>query len=273
VKSGKPPTRASQNLQRQVAGIALEQFHLAFLEAATAQLPLDRFALKGGANLRFFLRSLRRSVDMDFDYLGDPQHSWAFAERVDKIFASNALQVLLRAREIALVSVRKPKQTDTTRRWRFGLNAPGVDGVPSKIEFSARTRDRHAADYELAPVDAELARRLRARPVRLNHYRPPATIAQKIGALRLRSETQPRDVFDLDHLFREFPDALAAVAVPVEELQAAVERARALSYDEYAGTVVPYLEEGIVEVLGTSEAWTQMQLRVVERLEWKERQR
>lgn len=208
---------------------------------------------------------------MDFDYLGDPERSWSFAERVDKIFASNALNVLLRAREIALASLRKPKQTDTTRRWRFNLKAPGVEGIPSKIELSARSEDRHAADHELAPVDADLARRLRARPVRLNHYLPPAAIAQRIGALRLPSETQPRDVFDLDHLFREFPDALVSVAVPVEELRAATERALALSYDEYASTVVPYLEEGILDVLGTREAWTDMQLRVVERLEWKAR--
>lgn len=261
--------RGADRSGKQAAGIALERLHLAFLEVATTQLPIDRFALKGGANLRFFLHSLRRSVDMDFDYLGDPERSWAFAERVDKVFRSKALAVLLRARQLSIADLRTPKQTETTRRWRFNVNAPGVEGAPSKVEFSGRDQGRHADDYELAAVDAELARRVQARPVRLNHYRPVAAVAQKIGALRLRSETQPRDVFDLDHLFREHPDALSTVQVSPAELRAAKERALALSYDEYAGTVVPYLQEEIAELYGSRDAWGDMQLRVVERLEWK----
>ncbi len=250
-------------------GIALERFHLAFLEVATAQLPLDHFALKGGANLRFFLRSLRRSVDMDFNYLGPSERSWAFAERVDKVFRSQALGILLRARQLSFSNLRAPKQTDTTRRWRFNVDAPGVEGAPSKIEFSARGEGRHADGYELALVDADVARRVQARPVRINHYRPVAALAQKISALRMRNEPQPRDVFDLDHLFREYPEALSAVDVPPAELNAAKDQALALTYDEYASTVVPFLQEEIVEMYGTPDAWTDMQLRVVERLEWK----
>jgi len=264
--------RRTEDDGREAAGIVLEQFHLAFLEVATTRLPLEQFALKGGANLRFFLRSVRRSVDMDFNFLGDPERSWAFAERVDKIFSSNALGILLRARDLS-IEKRKPKQTDTTRRWRFNLSAPGVDSVPSKIEFSARPEDRHPDDYELASVDADVARRVQGRPVRLNHYRALAAIAQKIGALRLRNETQPRDVFDLDHLFREYPDALGKVEVSAAEIRAAKDRALALRYDEYASTVVPYLQEEIVELYGTAGAWSDMQLRVAERLEWKEAHR
>ncbi len=263
-----PPRAAST--ASEAAGIALERFHLAFLEVATTRLPLDQFTLKGGANLRFFLGSLRRSVDMDFDFLGDQERSGAFAERVHKIFSSAALGLLLGARGLSIEDVRTPKQTDTTRHWRFNLRAPGVEGVPSKIEFSARAQGRHGDDYELAPIAADVARRVQGRPVRLNHYRPVAAIAQKIDALRLRKETQPRDVFDLDHLFREYSDALAAVTVSVADARAAKERALALSYDEYASTVVPYLQAEIVDLYGAPEAWSDMQVRVAERLEWKE---
>ena len=257
---------------QQEAGKALERFHLAFLEVATAQLPLPQFALKGGANLRFFFKSLRRSVDMDFNYLGAPERSWAFAERVDGVFRSNALGALLRARDLSFFDLRKPKQTDTTRRWKFNLRAPGVETVPSKIEFSARGAGHDDGDYELASVDPELARRLQARPVKLNHYLPVAAIAQKIGALRLRSETQARDIFDLDHLFRSYPEALAVVRVSLDELRAARDHALALTYEDYSSTVVPYLEEAVLELYGSEDAWLEMQVRVVERLQWKESQ-
>lgn len=271
--SPRPADRERSRSEDRASGRALEQFHLAFIEVATVQLPLDQFALKGGANLRFFFRSLRRSVDLDFDYLGPRERAEAFAGRVDKAFASNALTALLRVRGIALVDLRTPKQTATTRRWKFNLRAAGVDGVPSKIEFSARSEARHAANYELAAVDAGIARQLGARPVKLNHYGAMAAIAQKIAALRLRSETQPRDVFDLDHLLRVEPDALAVVDVAREELHAAKRRALALTYAEYASTVVPYLEEDIVALYETKDAWVDMQLRVADRLEWKEGQR
>lgn len=261
------PRPALEHAKERASGQALERFHLAFLEVATTQLPLDQFILKGGANLRFFFRSLRRSVDMDFNYVGPKDRAAAFAGRVEALFGSNALATLLRVRDLSFADLAPSKQTNTTRRWKFKIRAPGVDGIPSKIEFSARPEPRHAMDHELAAVDGDLARRLAARPVKLGHYGAVAAIAQKVAALRLRSETQPRDVFDLDHLFRVAPSAILTAALPPDELDAAAERALALTYAEYASTVVPFLEEDVVELYGTPDAWSEMQLRVVERLE------
>lgn len=248
----------------------MELFHVAFLEVATAPngLPLEQFVLKGGANLRLFYGSARRSVDMDFDYIGTAGRADAFADRVDAIFASAALAALLRLRGIQLRDLRRHKQSPTTRRWKFSLDAEGVSGDPSKVEFSARVAEGgHADDHALAAIDADLARRLRARQVRLLRYGPRAAIAQKIGALRLRTHTEPRDVFDLAHLFRDFPDDLGAVGVAPDELQAARDRALELRYDDYAEAVVPYLQEELVELYGSEEAWTDMQLRVAQQLE------
>jgi len=61
-------------------------------------------------------------------------------------------------------------------------------------------------------------------------------------------------------------------ALPADELEAAARRALALTYTEYASTVVPFLEEDIVDLYGTADAWTEMQLRVVERLKPEARQ-
>lgn len=248
------------------AGRELERFHLVFLEVATTELPLDAFVLKGGANLRFFLRSFRRSVDMDFNYVGRLDRFESFTARVGRVFASTALEGLLRVRGIALDGLRIAKRTETTIRWKFSVRGRAVEAA-SKIEFSARTEQARAEEHELDVIDAELARWAGARPVRLAHYLPVAAIFQKIGALRSRRETQPRDVFDLDHLFRHFPDALSRVQVEAEALRAARDRALELRYEDYASTVRPYLQEEFERLYGTEDTWIQMQLRVSERLE------
>lgn len=251
-------------------GRTIELFHVAFLEVATAPngLPLEQFVIKGGANLRFFYGSARRSVDMDFDYVGAAARADAFADRVDAIFASAALAALLRLRGIQLRDLRRHKQSPTTRRWKFSLDAEDVSGDPSKVEFSGRVAEGgHAEDHALAAIDADLARRLRARQVRLLRYGPRAAIAQKIGALRLRRHTEPRDVFDLAHLLREFPDALGEVNVSPDQVQAARDRSLELRYDDYVEAVVPYLQEDLVELYRSEEAWSDMQLRVAQQLE------
>ncbi len=45
----------------------IEIFHLLFLRAFGARVDKSLFALKGGCNLRFFLKSIRYSEDMDLD--------------------------------------------------------------------------------------------------------------------------------------------------------------------------------------------------------------
>ncbi len=245
------------------AGKAIERFHLAFVEVAAVRLPIADFVVKGGANMRFFFRSSRRSRDIDFNYLGDRFEN--FAGRVDEVLASRALSELLRQHEITLVNPGRHKQTETTRTWKLSLHTPEVEDADSKVEFSAR--EEPLDDFELRPVDPELARRLGGRSVPINRYGATAMVTHKLNALRHRSETQPRDVFDLDLLFRTHPDALVRASVEPRALEEALERARTLTYQEYGTTVVDYLEEEIVDVLGTENAWNDMLRHVVERLE------
>lgn len=47
--------------------VAVEQFHLLFLEQLGKVVDKQLTALKGGCNLRFFLKSIRYSEDMDID--------------------------------------------------------------------------------------------------------------------------------------------------------------------------------------------------------------
>lgn len=250
-----------------MAARVIEGFQATFLEVATATLPIAEYAVKGGVNMRFFFASVRSSKDMDFDYVGERFHAWE--DRVNAVFNGRALDRLLSLRGIRITGLNPlKKQTDVTRRWTLRLASATVADASSKIEFSARgAGNGHGTERETAVVDADLARTLAMGRVALQHYLPWAAVTQKVAALRQRTHTEPRDVFDLDHLIRRFPRALADASLLPEEIEAAVARARALSYDEYASAVVPYLEEEMWPVLGSAEAWEALRARVIDALE------
>ena len=248
------------------AAQAIEGFQAAFLEVATATLPLTEYAVKGGVNMRFFFGSVRSSKDMDFDYLGDRFRTWD--DRVNALFDGRALDRLLQLRGIRITALnRLKKQTDVTRRWTLLLATETVRDASSKVEFSARQTGRGTtAGRETATVDPELARTLGMGRVALQHYVPSAAILQKVDALRQRTHTEPRDVFDLDHLIRRFPHALAQASLDPDRIESAVARARSLTYDEYESAVVPYLEEELWPIVGSPEAWDAMRVRVARAL-------
>ena len=199
----RPAGNSETELRKQ--GRAIELFHLAYCQVAAARLPLDEFAMKGGGNLRFFLRSPRRSAHLGLDYLGGK--FGRFGERMDELLASRQLSELLLLRNIELrFEGHRAKDTDTVKRWKFQLTRPGMETASSKIEFSNRGT---TAAPVLEQMDPELARRLGGVPARIKHYLPPDAIEQKIRALADRSTIEPRDAFDLDHLFRQYPEALA----------------------------------------------------------------
>lgn len=249
------------------AARVIEGFQAVFLEVATATLPVTEYAVKGGVNMRFFFGSVRSSKDMDFDYLGDRFASWE--DRVNALFDGRALDRLLRLRAIRITTLnRLKKQTDVTRRWTLTLATETVRDASSKVEFSARQAGRGGGpERETATVDPEVARAVGMGRVVLQHYLPPAAVAQKVAALRQRTHTEPRDVFDLDHLIRRFPSALPSARLDPDEIEDAVARAQALTYDEYESAVVPYLDDELWPVLGSAAAWAAMRARVVDALE------
>src|SRR5688572_31332645 len=104
----------------------IEYFHLSFLQVLKSRMDKIRYVLKGGANLRYFFDSLRYSEDIDLDAV--EIEPWKLEERVDEVLASPALDLLLRAGSLSLLEVTKPKQTDTTQRWK-----PIVSGAGRKV--------------------------------------------------------------------------------------------------------------------------------------------
>ena len=242
----------------------VELFHLVFLRALVARgEDKGLFALKGGCNLRFFFRSVRYSEDIDLDVAVVAKGT--LERKVERLLQSPAVQAPLRAHGIEVVEVSAPKQTDTTQRWKAGLRTTALP-VPlrTKIEFSRRDRVEGAA---FEGIEGVFLRPYAIAPFAATHYTRTAAIVQKIQALAGRREPQARDVFDLNHLLAmPGPDA-DLPAADKARLPVATERARSISFDEYASRVVAYLDPDQREIFGSRDAWSAMQDAVVSQLE------
>ncbi len=233
---------------------AIECFHLCFLGVLRTNLDQKRYILKGGVNLRYFFSSVRYSEDIDLDMTaGAP---WRHEAQVDKTLESAALHATLRASRIRVITedISKPKQTATTRRWKIPLEVAGQsDPLRTKVEFSDRNGDtRHTFESILDEVVAPYG----IRPPSVQHYLLAPATEQKVVALADRSETQARDVFDLDMLFRR--SGLEAGAVPVDVRARAADAAARLPYEAFLDQVVPFLEPAVVSAYDR-RTWEQMQ--------------
>jgi len=240
---------------------ATELFHIAFLDVLSKRLASDRYVLKGGANLRYFFDSLRYSQDIDLDVEGVP--AWRLNEKIEALLSSPQIALLLRSAQLDVVERSNPKRTETTQLWKIGLAAPGHSGlIRTKVEFSYREGE---GAYRVEPIPRRIVEPYALRSPLVPHYVDEAPAEQKVLALAGRSETQARDVFDLELLLRR--GALAPGALDPEILTAAVDRAMQLPYAAFQDQVLPFLEPEAVELYRGEASWEQMQTFVAERLE------
>jgi predicted nucleotidyltransferase component of viral defense system len=239
----------------------IECFHLAFLEALRSRVSVDRYVLKGGANLRYFFDSERNSEDIDLDIHG-LKADWRFEEQVDSVLSSDALRRLLRAFRIAVAQdgISKPRQTSTTRCWRVPLTAEGhAFPIRTKIEFSDRNGDTR---FKLEAVPRHIVAAYALRPPQMQHYLTQPATEQKVVALARRPETQARDVFDLELLFRH---GGALAGIDEAEIKAAAEAAVSLSWLDFETQVVPFLDPEVA-ALYDETAWNAIQHAVAGKL-------
>lgn len=236
----------------------IEEFHLIFLHVLTIALKPSLYVLKGGANLRYFFGSFRYSQDIDLDYLG--KQSWRLEEVVDGVLAGPALRMSLRASGISLLDLTKPKQTETTKRWKMGITStyPSKNtSARTKIEFS--TCEGNSA-YEFATLPDSVIECYGLRSFSVQRYGLSAMIEQKIAALANRSQTKARDVFDLDLLFRLYAKSRNGEKVNSAHAEAAALRVLSLSDENFESEVVPFLEPEIARLYEAPGTWKQMQI-------------
>ena len=102
----------------------VECFHLVLLRMLEARVDRDSWVVKGGVNLRAWFGSLRYSEDLALDVVRGG--SLSLREKVDRLLASSPFREMLATRGLTLTRATKPKQAETTQRWKFEIQAVGM---------------------------------------------------------------------------------------------------------------------------------------------------
>ena len=156
----------------------IEIFRLLFLRTFGARVHKALFALKGGCNLRFFLKSIRYSEGLDL--VIHTMSVGTLRNNVNRLLEAPSFAQALRAPGIEIVRTSFPKQTETTQRWRLTLHITesGAE-IPTKSEFSWRGLGGEKA---VEPVDAGIIRTYRLYPVIVQHYSVHSAFAGQVLA-------------------------------------------------------------------------------------------
>jgi len=241
----------------------IEIFHLLFLQVLTSH-SRDWFVLKGGANLRYYFGNVRYSNDIDLNFYA--KEGWQVERTVDAALTGRALEILLGHHGLALGESTKPKQTETTRRWKLGLARQNESGdlIRTKVEFSNRGADSEDILYETIPN--QIVDPYALRPATMSHYGPTAALEQKIAALALRSETKARDIFDLELLLRLRRASGELRAFDVKHAAEAAIKATEVTYSSFRSEVLPFLDPHTAVLYEGEENWEQMRGDVSEEL-------
>ncbi len=216
-----------------------ELFHLSLLRQLGTRLSGRSYAVKGGICLRFFHRSPRLSEDIDLDIVSQVRMG-TLESAVDSVILSRAMLATLMPGGVAAIKASKPKQTQTTQRWKVALQMVGGMELRTKVEFSRRRESIH---YSTGLPDSGLLMKHKATPFAVQYYDSMHMAAQKIEALSAEGRNALRDLFDLHHLFYVIgckPESVRTLLDP-DTIQAAAEKVRRFSFEDFQGQVLPYL--------------------------------
>lgn len=225
-----------------------ELFHLCFLRHLCARLAGRAYAVKGGACLRFFHRSVRYSEDMDLDISPQVQVE-TLQNAVDSILRGRSFLASLTPFGVGRLGITAPKQTETTQRWKIALHRVGGVSLPTKVEFSRRRKE---IPFCRGVPDPILLEQYRMAPFAAQHYDALQMAAQKILALAAPARHAARDLFDLHHLLFRAGVEPRTLKRAIEEgsLQEALRRIDRFTWGDFKEQVVPFLPE---ELLGLYE--------------------
>lgn len=241
----------------------VELFHLLFLAQLGQKLDKRHYILKGGCNLRFFHKSIRYSEDIDIDLQDIPPEKVAVV--TDAILASKPFSDILLVHGMALEKWSKPKQTDTTQRWKMSLATKDTDvTLPTKVEFSRRGVIGNASFEAIDPL---IARSHQIAPLLVSHYDAHAAYEQKIAALIDRKETQARDVFDVAHLLNSGVDPALTSPQLRKRLPRAIENILSVTFPAFKSQVLVFLHPDHQQQYDSEEVWQDLVLQMAERLE------
>lgn len=236
----------------------IEFFHLLFLDQLGRKIDKSHYVLKGGCNLRFFLKSIRYSQDIDLDI--HTVRKEALSNNVDRILQSAPFSLMLHAKNLEIARISAPKQTSTIQRWKIQLQEiNNSTPIHTKIEFSRRETEETSL---FEPIDPLIIGSYQLTPIYTSHYSMQQALMQKIWALILRTETQARDIFDIVHLLdmgvtlKEIPFAMKS------RLKDAEENALSISFFTFKSQVISYLPIEYHNQYNDPGYWDKMLLQV-----------
>jgi predicted nucleotidyltransferase component of viral defense system len=240
----------------------VELFHLLFLDVFGRKVDKRFYALKGGSNLRFFLKSFRYSEDMDLDVQNIGVDK--LEQTVSGVLESRPFRDILRVRGLGIERWSAPKQTETTQRWKFGLVVPDSEVLcHTKIEFSRRGI-KAGAVFEA--VDPQVINDHKLSPLMANHYAAQAAFEQKVEALITRKTTQARDIFDLNLLLNSGVEPRISNASTKARLADAQANAMSITFDVFKAQVLSFLHPDYQAQYDSEPVWDDAVLGVVEAL-------
>ena len=243
-----------------------EVFHVEFLRWFGRKVKAEKYAVKGGVNLRLFFKSFRYSEDMDMDARGIKVAE--LKEIVMKILNTSAFQDNLKPFGIAMVvspDMSKAKQTETTQRFKIHLIASSGEDLFTKVEFS---RKGFAGKVITGAVDDAILRAYKLAPLLVPHYDACAAITQKINALADRSAVQARDIFDIYLLSSQYNEgSKAKIDVKPAAFSKAYERVFEIEFEQFRDTVVSYLSPEDQPVYDNRQAWEDVRLKAANFIE------
>ncbi|MBU4149228.1 MAG: nucleotidyl transferase AbiEii/AbiGii toxin family protein [Candidatus Omnitrophica bacterium] len=236
-----------------------ELFHLEFLRWFGRRTKAGVYALKGGANLRFFFKSFRYSEDMDLDVRGIGVA--ALKDTIMGILQSPSFYDTLKPFGVERVvppDILKAEQTETTQRFKVHLVTFAGEDLFTKVEFSRRG---FKGNVIVNPVSDIILREYKMPPLLVPHYDIQSAITQKIGALAARPTIQARDIFDLYILISQrAPGAIEEIGEA--KLTKARENVLEVSFGQFRDTVLSYLSSGDRAQYDLSSLWDEVKLKV-----------
>ena len=236
----------------------IEIFHLLFLDHLGKKMDKKLYTLKGGCNLRFFLKSIRYSqgLDLDIRIIG----KLTLEKNVNQILKSLSFRQVLASKQIELQRISCPKQTETTQRWKIQLLVKKSLNLNTKIEFSRRG---NKDTMLFGPIDSSVISHYAFVPILISHYDASSAFRQKVAALISRNCTQTRDVFDLYHLIN------SGVSPKLDldqrrQISKAKENILNLSFADFRSQVVSFLPFEYHSIYDAPKVWDEMILCVME---------
>jgi hypothetical protein len=157
----------------------------------------------------------------------------------------------------------KAKHTDTVQRFKVNLKTISGVKLPTKVEFSRRKKEKDFVKME--KIDSEIAKVYNKIGFLCPHYPADAAVLQKIQALAGRSETQARDLFDLDILHSEsqLNQRLIQSNLTSELLNTGISKAETITFEDFKGQVFEYILEEKRDLYSGKKKWERLRANVL----------